>query len=72
MRLAEEAAIAQQGMKDILLEMKAAGIDTQMYKKAMKIREVGIDVHAEEESILHQYLHAMGVTQPPEQDLTYY
>ena len=70
-RLANELAEVRQGMKDLLLEMKSAGYDTKLYKKAMKIREVGYEEFRRAGDELDLYLHALDVIQAREPEPAY-
>jgi len=70
-RLANELEEVRQGMKDILLEMKSAGYDTKLYKKAMKIREVGYEEFRREGDELDLYLRALDVIRAREPELAY-
>jgi uncharacterized protein (UPF0335 family) len=70
-RLEEELKAIQEGMKDILTEMKSAGYDIKLYKKAVKIRNIGYDEFRREGDELDLYLHALEVIPAREPEPAY-
>jgi uncharacterized protein (UPF0335 family) len=70
-RLEQELEDAREGMKDILLEMKSAGYDTKLYKKATKIRKIGYEEFTRENDELDLYLHALEVIPAREPEPAY-
>ena len=70
-RMEEEMKAIQEGMKEILTEMKSGGYDTKLYKKARKIRDIGYDEFRREGDELDLYLDAMNVIQAREPEPAY-
>ena len=60
-RLAEEAKIIREDIKDVLGEAKGRGYDTKAIRTLLKLRSTDANQLREQLSILRTYAHALGI-----------
>ncbi len=60
-RLEEEKQAIANDIKEVYAEAKALGFDTKVLRKVISLRKKDPHEREEEETMLHLYLHALGM-----------
>src|SRR4051812_33795606 len=60
-RKKEEIAALQDDLKEIMIEVKHAGLDVKLFKQVIRISEMGVEEYDIQDEKLQAYREAMGV-----------